>query len=58
MSAEVIREGIRHRCTHISLWDSKATTLCGKKFQSGSYKTPVIYWGVTCADCRKVKVEA
>ena len=50
--SEIISGGVSHK-GKASLWDGRAKTLCGKRFDSRSYKEPFFYGPPTCPDCKK-----
>lgn len=57
MATEVIEKGpkITHIAAKRSYWDNRAISACGRTFVSGTFKEPLIYGGVDCADCREVR---
>ncbi|CAM02138.1 hypothetical protein A8924_3252 [Saccharopolyspora erythraea NRRL 2338] len=54
MRTELVHEGTIHS-GRVSLWDGRASSLCGKKFGPGTFREPFIFGGVTCGDCKTAK---
>ncbi|MBQ6640873.1 MAG: hypothetical protein IJH84_07540 [Saccharopolyspora sp.] len=54
MQAEVMHDGITHRA-NVSIWDSRAISLCGKAFPEHTYRTKTFHGSVTCPDCKHAK---
>ena len=46
--------GIRHHGKDY-WWDGRAVSLCEKSFPHKTYKEPLVYSGVTCAECKDAK---
>lgn len=54
MKTEVKHEGTIHSAD-LSMWDKRAECLCGKTFKAGTFKETILYGGVDCPECKKVR---
>lgn len=53
---EIVSKGVSHK-GKTSSWNGRAVTLCGQRFDSGSFGEPFIYGPATCLECKKAKAE-